>query len=1853
MVRKVNIFSLSILLFGLFLASCSPFANLTSTVFSIDDFESISAPKAYLATPQITKLKDITVKLTSCENISQIYISETSTPPEMIDIGWENCTNSSVNFNYQLRNTAVGSKTIYVFAQKNNVVNPTPLRELNMTYAPEFFLGTDDGLPKHIVYGLKRPYYPYFDGTSLWFSDYQNNRVLKYNSIPTSNHTKPDLVLGHTGLTTAGSNFGGIGPETFFEPLGVHGNGSQFAVADHSNHRVLIFNTVPTSNFVAADVVLGQPNFISAKPNYFGMTAQSLNGPYHVQFIGTKFLVSDTRNNRVLIWNNVPTQNGQPADIVLGQTTMTTNSASTTTMYNPMNSDSDGTRLVVSDYLNSRILIWTTFPTVSGQTPDLVLGQPDLSTNTANQGGLSASSLNRPTGATVSGTKLIVSDYANNRVLVWNSFPTSNNQPSDVVIGQPNFTSNTINNGGVSAQSLYNPLKATVAGSKLIIADANNNRVLIFNSIPTMNHASADVVIGQPDMISNEENNSGQGAASVLTPFIHVFGSKILAADSLKNRVLVWNNPQTNNQAADLVLGQTDFISTKANQAVSRSASTLSYPISVTSTASGAVFVADRNNYRVLKWNTFPTQNGQAADVVLGQADFTSLINTPITSSTFSTIRQITTDGVRLAVADDDNHRVQLWNTIPTYNKQPSDVILGQSSDTANAYFQSPSASSMNQPGSVLFVGSKFVVGETNSRALIWNTIPTSYNQPAQLVLGQADFVSITNESYQNSLRKFNTFPSSFYSDGTNLMASVGGGHTQLKIWNTWPTTNFQEADAVFGIDLASLYAVKKSFTPDPYIYNDILSIHSDGYRLFIADNARISVTPYPNVLLSQRQVSSDKLFKFTARSCHQISNVLFTESTDVPSENSSGWATCSTTKSALQHTLISNEEGLRHLYYWYKDEQGVFNPVVQGKVSVIYKNSNPTTPAIGSNVTEATNAASGTFTNYSNHCNNSDSFYTSTSPSKPSANVRDWQLCSATINTFNIPENLADGTYTFYVWQKDLTGNISANYTSMTITIDRTPPANVPALMISEKYVGTKSTFKFTAADCNDTQALFINESDSAPLASAAGWQTCTTTASAISYATATKTQDIHYLRIWNKDSVGNVIQTARLLSVQQNFLGVLGQIDGITIFSAQFGFNTPRGLDSDGVRLALADYGNHRVLIWNSIPATFQQPPDLVLGQDALLGVSANKGLASATASTLNFPNDVKFMNNKLVVADSSNHRVLIWNTLPTVNGQSADLVLGQTEFSTNTANNGGISSSTLNSPSGLAYNGQQFFVSEYSNSRVLMWNSFPTISKQPADLVLGQPNFSSSTANNGGISGATLNLPYGLLAFGTDKLAVADYNNNRVLIWNNIPTTNSQSADLSLGQPDLASSTINNGGTSALSLNRPVHLATDNTRLFVTDLSNHRTLVWNTFPTVQRQAADIVIGQANFSTTSVGTASTATNASWGIAYAAGKLFIAESVNHRISVRNSLPASHASAADYVLGQPAFAENAVNRMAPSNITADTLRDPSSVFTDNSYSLVVDSNNNRVLLWNNNQVSGTADVIVGQPNSGSTTGAVTQSSLNIPTDAIIVGSKMIVADNINSRILIWNTIPTTNNQSADVVLGQSLFTTNTGNNGGVSSTSLNRPTSLASDGNILVATDTANNRILIWNSIPTNNKQAADVVLGQSLFTTNTANNGGRSASTLSSPAGVLINAGKLIVADSANHRVLVWNSLPTISGTPADTVIGQADMITGGASSADSRMNSPYGLTVLNNRLYISENTNNRIQVWDSIPTENNQKSTHIIGQNSKVSGTANQNELSGYSLSRPKGISGCGSQLCITDTNNHRILKINLNID
>jgi hypothetical protein len=213
----------------------------------------------------------------------------------------------------------------------------------------------------------------------------------------------------------------------------------------------------------------------------------------------------------------------------------------------------------------------------------------------------------------------------------------------------------------------------------------------------------------------------------------------------------------------------------------------------------------------------------------------------------------------------------------------------------------------------------------------------------------------------------------------------------------------------------------------------------------------------------------------------------------------------------------------------------------------------------------------------------------------------------------------------------------------------------------------------------------------------------------------------------------------------------------------------------------LYLPDINNHRILGFNSIPATSNASADFVLGQTAFTG-----NAAGTTANSFTGPFDVVTADGKLFVVDTFNHRVLIWNTLPTSNNVPADVVVGANSFTDSTP---GTSKTELNVPTGIAVAGGKMFVVEQNNHRVLIWNSIPTGNNAPADVVIGQPDFTSSTP---GLSATKIENPLGGIWSDGQRLAVTDSFNNRVLVWNTIPTTNGVAADLVIGQPDFVTGT-----------------------------------------------------------------------------------------------------------------------------------------------------------------------------------------------------------------------------------------------------------------------------------------------------------------------------------------------------------------------------------------------------------------------------------------------------------------------------
>lgn len=743
--------------------------------------------------------------------------------------------------NYLIPSLATGiSKTYRVVANtgdglsSKNIANDTRLTTSG--FAPCVTLGQEDSTKLGLSATFYSPYSTWTDNNKLIVADQSNHRVLIWNSMPATSTTAPDVVLGQPDLDTNTLNNGGRSSKSLYNPRGVFSDGTKLYVADYSNHRVLIWNTIPTSNFKEADVVVGQSNFSAGGG---AISSSRFNGPSAIYVAGGKLFVVDTSNNRVVVFNSVPTSNGAVADVTIGQSSFTAKATTCnqSTLRTPRDIWTDGTKVVVSAYDQQRVLIWNTVPTSNGTNADVVVGQTSFTScnkNIANSNTVIANGLFRPWGVASDGTNLYIADYQNNRVVYHNVLPTTNGRNADGVYGPANLTSN---NGGVTnlrlnrpsdlflaggdlwtadttnhrilqrspspvavggethtlvlgkedftvnganrpsptgADSFYSPGQTATDGTHFAVADSTNNRVLIWNTIPTSHKQTADIVLGQPDFTTTTRDN-GNGDQRLDGPYGVAFhGGKLYVADSTNNRVLIWNNiPTTNHAAADLVIGQTTFTSYSHNNAANR----MRYPTSIHFSDDDRMIITERDNNRVTVWDTPPTATGASADWVVGQTAFG-------TSGAARTQNRIdgpwtaTTMGNALLVTERDNNRVMIWNTIPSANGANADVVLGQDLFTTNTADNGGlSEASLDQPFGMVAAGGKLYVAEyDNQRILIWNSLPTTNKQAADAVFGQAAFnTSTANNGGVAFNRLFN--PRHLASDGTRLFISDAGNH--------------------------------------------------------------------------------------------------------------------------------------------------------------------------------------------------------------------------------------------------------------------------------------------------------------------------------------------------------------------------------------------------------------------------------------------------------------------------------------------------------------------------------------------------------------------------------------------------------------------------------------------------------------------------------------------------------------------------------------------------------------------------------------------------------------------------------------------------------------------------------------------------------------------------------------------------------------------------------------------------------------------------------------------------------------------------------------------------------------------
>lgn len=621
---------------------------------------------------------------------------------------------------------------------------------------------------------------------------------------------------------------------------------------------------------------------------------------------------------------------------------------------------------------------------------------------------------------------------------------------------------------------------------------------------------------------------------------------------------------------------------------------------------------------------------------------------------------------------------------------------------------------------------------------------------------------------------------------------------------------------------------------------------------------------------------------------------------------------------------------------------------------------------------------------------------------------------------------------------------------------------------------------------------------------------------------------------------------------------------------------------------------------------------------------------------------------------------------------NGSNTDIVLGQSGF-TNAYPNVVSSGTFNGPCAVGNYSNDPLFVVDRENSRVLFWRSpltDPLENGQPADGVIGQADFTAGKANRGGAAGAnTLNRPCGVAYnSGENTVWIADCGNNRLLRFSNPPNFGA-SADMVLGQAGYTSVTANRGGAvAANALSNPTDVARDylSGDIWVADPGNHRIVKYACIYSAGCTFADnasLVVGQDNLNSDyypSQVSSKTVTyfsnDTELGITVDnGGNLWVADTNANRV-LKFTTPVANGSSATIVLGQADFNASSSNRGGA--VAANTLFKPSqvSVSVDQSVVWVADTYNFRVLKFTTPMVNGAAaSLVLGQQDFASALSGVANM---MPVGVFLprYGTDLWVADGGNNRLLKFSN-PAVNGVSPDRVVGKANLTMSGPNY--VEGRGLYSPYGMVVDSkrNRVFVSDTSNHRVLWWNNLTSYvNGKAADGVLGQANLYSRQVNRGltAPQADTLAIPGGLALDTdGNIWVADSWNNRVLRYNGASLVSGVAAEFVLGQADFVSKdanrGGGAAQNTLNYPRGVGIdSNGNIWVGDSINNRVLKFSGSGLANGANAALVLGQADFTSVSSNQGVAAGQAtLSWPSAIRCQNNDVWVIDGGNHRVLK------
>jgi len=347
------------------------------------------------------------------------------------------------------------------------------------------------------------------------------------------------------------------GPLTFNHPRSVASDGTRLLLSDGNNNRVLVWRTLPAAN-TPPDFVLGQPDFTHNAPGT-GLHQMSWPGQVTVA-AGGPLVIADTYNDRLLVWTRVPTASAQPADYAIEHAQLKW----------PWGVWTDGTRLAATSTQGGRILLWKTFPGANSP-PDLILSGWGIGT---------------PRTIVSDGRSFIVGDHnanlTNSGNWFWLSMPASAGQAPDFFASDPS-----------DARAGW--MQGTFASDgRLLMQGAR--ALNIWNAMPRSAAQAPDLIV------TGHQFQGGDGNGVVIA------GARTYVVEYNGNRVAVYNGiPTFASQVPDFAIGAPDLQTNtlRTNFLVTNA---------VPSVAGGRLFIASDFDRRLLVWDALPDATGAHPD---------------------------------------------------------------------------------------------------------------------------------------------------------------------------------------------------------------------------------------------------------------------------------------------------------------------------------------------------------------------------------------------------------------------------------------------------------------------------------------------------------------------------------------------------------------------------------------------------------------------------------------------------------------------------------------------------------------------------------------------------------------------------------------------------------------------------------------------------------------------------------------------------------------------------------------------------------------------------------------------------------------------------------------------------------------------------------------------------------------------------------------------------------------------------------------------------------------------------------------------------------------------------------------